>query len=600
MATSQRRVVERVKPHLGMERGCWQRRSSHILMSIVVLVLAACSGTSATPPTATISPSPTPVATPTQPFSEPAQTPIPSPVTESALLAIRERGELRVGTIYNYPPLSFLTSSGLVQGYEPALVEAIAERWGVRVTFIQVTRQTRFPMLAAGEVDMLAGAIPHRRDLEQFVEFTITTFRTGYATLVPSNSPVDSLEGSGIASLGVIGSDAEDAVMVYAGQHGLSPTLAHFLSPEEAVVALESGVVEALVGRRELIMRAARLAEDARVLNGLLAEEAYAFAVRRGDTPLRDLLDLTLYSIIADGTYGELYSANLYTFTPDLLPELTGESTYSFETFPAEILPVESGIERIKSAKPLRVAGLLLAATPAPFDGQPIADGYNRAVINEIARRWNVPVEEIPDSEGQAGLMMLAKGQADLVVGVRPDLAGIGNVAYSLPYYQRGLRLAHMRDVLVLGVDDLDFKTTMIVEPLAISEDLIKDNNGFPRIQAASSNQEAFDALVARGIEAVVGDEFALILMAQTDSRIRVVERLYRPVGHVIAVSPHDPEFLALINFTLQDMWRDGTLENLRQQYFGPYQPEGVALEPLVMEFWPGDGSYLGVGDYGR
>ena len=60
----------------------------------------------------------------------------------------------------------------------------------------------------------------------------------------------------------------------------------------------------------------------------------------------------------------------------------------------------------------------------------------------------------------------------------------------------------------------------------------------------------------------------------------------------------HDPDFLSLVNFTLQDMYQDGTLDELRRQYFGPYQPPDTELEPLQMEVWPGDGSYLGIGQY--
>ena len=87
------------------------------------------------------------------------------------------------------------------------------------------------------------------------------------------------------------------------------------------------------------------------------------------------------------------------------------------------------------------------------------------------------------------------------------------------------------------------------------------------------------------------------MLMKQTDERIEVVDTLYRPADFVMALPANDPDFLALVSFTLQDMKADGSLDALREQYFGPYVPEGLDLEPLQIDIWPGDGSYIGVAD---
>jgi ABC-type amino acid transport substrate-binding protein len=242
------------------------------------------------------------------------------------------------------------------------------------------------------------------------------------------------------------------------------------------------------------------------------------------------------------------------------------------------------------------VAGLALDAQPGRFDAQLIVDGYNRAIINEMARRWNAPVSELSGSTEQAGLDLLKSGQADLVVGVHPDLSMIGQIALSQSYYQRSLRLIHMQSVTVLGIYDLEAKESVAVEPVALSEDLIRDNNDFPRVTQAASNEEAFQALTAGSVYAVVGDEFSLMLMIQTDDRLEVIGKRYRPMDYAMAVPSYDTEFQALVDFTLQNMKMDGTLDRLREQYFNPYMPAEDPLEPLEFEIWPGDGSYLGVG----
>jgi polar amino acid transport system substrate-binding protein len=576
------------------------RASSVIKLLVGIIILLGVGGAcqSSSPeatPDLTVTASPTATEQPLD-RGDPFETPIPTPADTSALEGIRERGVLRVGTLFNSVPLCFLADNGEVGGYEPALIRQIAKQWDVEVEFVQVTRQTRLPMLLDGEVDVLAAAMPHRRELEQYVEFSQTTFRSGYVILVKIDQGIDEMASLRDRVVGVIGEKAEGAFVDAVEDANISPTIERFDRLDDAVQAFnETGTVDALVGRREDMMLVASSTEGVEILNDFVAVEPYAFAVRTGDFALRDAINIALQQIATAGDYGQLFQANFYGYPADLFPEMPGEPSLSFETMPTALSQGESVVDRIARGEAVRVAGMELSGEPEVFDSQPIIDGYNRAVINEMSRRWNVPVNEIPDSAGQVGIDSLAAGQADLVVGVKPDQSLIGRFALSDPYYQQGIRLIYMHENTILGVADLELKPSMIVDPLDISRDLIEDNNGIPRIQEAESFDDAFQSLIQLSVQAVVGDEYALMLMKQTDERIEVVDTLYRPADFVMALPDDDPNFLALVSFTLQDMKADGTLDTLRERYFGPYEPEGVELEPLQMDVWPGDGSYLGV-----
>lgn len=580
------------------------RRLQHLTAILAIgcaILLVGCGGENApNPATPTSAPTgrrvpPTPTRTPI-PLEQAVLTPIPTPTTHSALVDIRQRGEVRVGVLYNYPPLGYMADNGQLHGYEVELMRRIAERWGVEVTFVQVTRQTRLPMLLDGEVDILAAAVPHRRELEQFVVFTETTFRGGFVMLVRADTALDLTAVLASGAIAVLDDEAQEATLQRAHQAGLEPTIQLYDTLDKAVEALKAGTVNGVVGRRERLMVAAQPDSGVEILEEYVLAEPYAFAVRRGDIPLRDLLNLTLYDLIRAGEIGEIFSASFYGLPADLFPTPTGEPAYDFASLPAEIPTYTPILERLRRGEPLRVAGLDLSEQPALYDSQPIIDGFNRAVINEMARRWNVSVTEIPASAGQAGLDLLPQGQADLVVGVRPDIGYIGQLAFSQPYYDRALRLIHLQDVAVANVLDLEFKPTAVVNPVDLSQQIVEDNNDFPRIQIAASYEEAFEALTSRAVYAVVGDEYALTLMARADPRIVIDERRYRPREMVMALPRFDADFQALVNFTLQDMQRDGTLEALRQQYFAPYLPEGQTLEAFHMEIWPGNGGFLTFG----
>ncbi len=582
-----------------LERGMHSHRLRSLMTALLVFVgfVVACGETHepmADPPSATAT------LTPTRPPVEPValhETPVPMPVSESALADIRARGELNVGILYNYPPFSYLAGNGEAQGYEVELLRLLAERWGIGVKFLQVTRQTRLPLLYGGEVDLVAGAVPHRREMEQFGEFSASTFRSGYIVAALKTTGIDSIAEGGGLPTGAIGQDAQAVFAQYTSQIGLAPAITVYETPDDAIQAFAAGDnISIIVGRREDVMRVAISVDDLQILDEFILTEPYAFLVRRGDTAFRDLIDLTLQDISHSGDLSRLFSAHFYGYPADLFPTMEGEAVYTFETMPTRYPVADSLVERIRRGEALRVAGMDLSDQPAAFDGQPIVDGYNRAVVNELARRWNMPIVEIPGSAGETGVSLLQAGQADLVVGVRPNRSAVGQLAFSQAYYQRGLRLIHMDDVPVLDINDLEFKPTLAVPPTDISQDIVQDNNRIPRVETSESYDAAFHELIGHVAYAIVGDEFSLVLMSQADTRIEVIDRVYRPANYVMALPFYDADFLSLVDFTLQDMKADGTLDALRQQYFGPYVTDDDPLEPFPMEIWPGDGSYLGIG----
>src|SRR5689334_21115403 len=99
-----------------------------------------------------------------------APTPVPTVDTgagdtllsESGVARIQRDGVVRVGILYNEPPFGELTIRGEVNGFDAELAAAIAEAWGIKVEFTQVTRQNALDTLRAGLVDMLIAAQVHR------------------------------------------------------------------------------------------------------------------------------------------------------------------------------------------------------------------------------------------------------------------------------------------------------------------------------------------------------------------------------------------------------------------------------------------------------
>lgn len=97
---------------------------------------------------------------PSQP-SAPA--PAPAPTAEAAAAPVIERimsrGELRVGTSGNQPPLTATTKDGSIIGFDADLARAFAKAMGVKLTLVPIKFSELLPALTRGEVDMVLSGL---------------------------------------------------------------------------------------------------------------------------------------------------------------------------------------------------------------------------------------------------------------------------------------------------------------------------------------------------------------------------------------------------------------------------------------------------------
>ena len=73
-------------------------------------------------------------------------------------------GELRVGVNPTLPPRALFNDRNVIDGFEPEVAAAIAQKLGVRLVLQAVGSPERIPMVASGRIDFVMGAMsPHQR-----------------------------------------------------------------------------------------------------------------------------------------------------------------------------------------------------------------------------------------------------------------------------------------------------------------------------------------------------------------------------------------------------------------------------------------------------
>jgi polar amino acid transport system substrate-binding protein len=304
-----------------------------------------------------------------------------------------------------------------------------------------------------------------------------------------------------------------------------------------------------------------------------------------------------------NGRLNEIYDANIpgMTYPPGLIPVWDGlsEDAPQPAAFGTEIVyPPMYVIPRLQDGQPLRVAGLRDVPADAP-ESERRLDALNRALIERIASRWGVPLELIANSADNA-LELVASGQADLAVGVTPHWSWADRVDFTLPYFLHGDRLMVKRNTDIESFNELRggrWVGVFASEPGSADQvnDLAKSVNTSVNIYTMIREQDVpFYILEDNNADVAFGDSLKLIPHIENfpdDFRIATrcpnCDPWYTRVNVGMAVMRNDLDFRLLLDYTLQEMAQDGSLDELLQPVMFPG-------ERMNLDIWPGPTDYLG------
>ncbi|MBN1964698.1 MAG: transporter substrate-binding domain-containing protein [Anaerolineae bacterium] len=531
-------------------------------------------------PATLVPPTPLPV------FDNPVPTPVP---TTSAVARIRGDGVLRIGVLYNNAPLSSLSERGEVVGYEADIARAVAEDWGVEAAFVQVTRQTAVPLLLAGEVDVLMASVVHGRQDEALLGFSYTYFPGGQMFMVRADDEATEPAQLSGQTIGVVqGTSSEIALghALSAGQFSATPVL--YLTLDQAVGALGSGEVRAVLADRVSLLR--HQADTVRILETMLEPEPYAIAYRRHDDAVGYLLNRSLQRLESDDRLEAIRREWFPTLAFVLaIPIWSGleDDTRDLNAFDAGIImPPDPLVPRLAAGGTLRVAGLDLSETASDFTQR--MDGFYQALVQEMAGRWGVTAEFVPNSAATA-LDLVAGGQADLAVGIQPRWDGPYEVAYSSPLIWHGQRLMVPLTSEIEGFADLRGGRWVGIfgsEPGTADQvnELAESVNAVVNIYTIVRDQDAWYAMVQEAnIDAAFGDSLRLLPQVEEHADlVRLTDTWYSEAYLAMGLPRHDPDFRALVEITLQEMDADGAFARVWEATLG-------FDEPPTFERWPGE-----------
>lgn len=220
---------------------------------------------------------------------------------------------LTVGSDLTYPPYASLDGS-TPAGFDPDIVNALAEEMGAEVKISDTRFEQLIPSLKSDRIDLIASALYITEERAQEVDY-IPYFSTGNSIVVSSEGePVADATGlCGLRVAVIKGGDIVSRLRNEASdeceaQGETAVDVREFTTDPEGTQALISGQVDAQVTDAGVASTLDEMTDGKVTISSdeLLYPIPVGLAVRKGNSELLESLEEALDALKADGTYDEL------------------------------------------------------------------------------------------------------------------------------------------------------------------------------------------------------------------------------------------------------------------------------------------------------
>jgi len=247
-----------------------------------------------------------------------------------------------VGIDAEYPPFSYLGDNGEFVGFDVDSVKWIAEQKGFNVKIQGVAWDGIIPALQTGKIDMVYSGMSITPDREEKVNFTIPYWQVNQGVAVKSGSEVTMDQfTNGTVVIGVQRSCSADQWMQSTlfdeeqyNQLVKDGKIKLFDSFPMSMVALEQGLVDAVVFDDVNIESYIQGKPQFTMLGIIETEEFYAVAVRKDDNDLRELMNAGLTELMASEKWNELIAQYIVEDETEPTVEPTVNETVVANTTP--------------------------------------------------------------------------------------------------------------------------------------------------------------------------------------------------------------------------------------------------------------------------
>lgn len=205
-----------------------------------------------------------------------------------------------IGTNAEYPPFESL-QNGKIVGLDADIIEAVAEKLGIKYEWLDTTFDGLIPALQAKKMDIVIAGMSITTEREKAVNFSIPYLTSKVAFVVNKEKPYQTLEELKGKKFGAeLGTTKEAAARKIEGAE-VTP----FSSSTGALMALKSGKIDAIVLDESVALNF--IETNSELMIGVILEgEPKAIAFNKDDNELKEKFNEVLQELLNDGTIQKL------------------------------------------------------------------------------------------------------------------------------------------------------------------------------------------------------------------------------------------------------------------------------------------------------
>lgn len=215
-----------------------------------------------------------------------------------------------VGTDAAYAPFESLGAGNAIVGFDVEVVNAIANKAGIKLQFVNTPWEGIFQRLDTGDRDMVVSAVTITDERKETMDFSESYFDAHQLIIVKSSAKITKFNASTPLIVGVQSSTTgEEMAKTLLGKD--NKNIKRFDTAEAALRELEKDAVTAVVadnGVAEYFIKSNGSAKFNSVGDLSFTPEKYGIAVKKGNFELLQKVNKGLAAIKADGTYDLIYS----------------------------------------------------------------------------------------------------------------------------------------------------------------------------------------------------------------------------------------------------------------------------------------------------
>ena len=235
--------------------------------------------------------------------------PIAAETQARTLDEIMKAGEIRVGVNATLPPRALYNEKNEIDGFEPEVARAVAEKLGVKLTLVQVGSPDRIPFVASDRIDVVMGAMSRTSDRAKVIDFT--------APIHSENYGIVTTEGKNFTGLADLNDEKITLIQVrgttaipFLQKHAPKAKLVLLDNYNDRDRALAQGRGDASFDGIDAVAYRLKIFPNIKWKVIPVAEYGVSyssFGVAKGNSSLKDWLNIALYELHTAGTIERIW-----------------------------------------------------------------------------------------------------------------------------------------------------------------------------------------------------------------------------------------------------------------------------------------------------